>query len=262
LGILNRTNEVAMVNSVRAPVGTVINAATAAYNNPGQAGIGVAKSFLNLGPGLANLSINGAKLSLQGWAAIGNAAGLISNDVYSSFANSKPLQFNTFVASNDAQKFGQYGTDLALLLAGGAAAEAEAAVIGERVDQAFAFYNNTGMSESDILSHLEGIDFGKQIEVQTLEKGTQLVQYAFPGRPTGQYFAPLGTDPATLGIDPAGRVATIYEAQTDVTVLRSTAADTSGNTSLPSWARGSGGGTQYFVPDNAQFKPLLPPSGH
>lgn len=103
---------------------------------------------------------------------------------------------------------------------------------------------------------MAGIDFTQPVEVVTLKQGEQVVQYQVPGRATGSYFAPIGTPAEAIGVDPAGRVAAIYTVTEDTSVLRSTAANTSANTSLPSWARGSGGGTQYFAPSNPALQPV------
>ena len=68
------------------------------------------------------------------------------------------------------------------------------------------------------------------------------------------YFAPLGTPAETIGVDP-GRLANVYTTAEDVTVLRSSAADTTANLNLPTLARGPGGGTQYFTIDPSLFLP-------
>jgi hypothetical protein len=116
-----------------------------------------------------------------------------------------------------------------------------------------AFYKQTGWPDEKIASHMAGIDFSKPVDVVTLPKGTQVVQYQIPGSPTGQYFAPMGTPAESIGVNPAGRVASTYTATSDVSVLQSTAASTDSNLSLPPSVRGTGGGTQYFAPDNSAF---------
>lgn len=118
------------------------------------------------------------------------------------------------------------------------------------------FYNsNTDWSPEKIDSHLEGIDFSKPVDPDyTIPKGTNVVQYQVPGRPTGRYFAPVGTPPEELGIDPTGRVAQVYTTTEDITVLKSTAADTTGKPGIPASAQGKGGGTQFFTPDSSKFQ--------
>ena len=98
-------------------------------------------------------------------------------------------------------------------------------------------HKNAGWSDEKIPSHLEGIDFNQPVEVVTLPKGTKVVQYQIPGNPTGNYFAPAGTSAESLGMNSAGRVATIYTVLRDVTVLRLTAANTAANPNLPASVR-------------------------
>jgi hypothetical protein len=73
----------------------------------------------------------------------------------------------------------------------------------------------------------------------------------------GNYFAPPGTPAEALGIDPTGRVQKTYAPTSDVTALKSTAADTTG-ADVPANAQGAGGGTQYFVPNSSKsaFAPV------
>ena len=123
----------------------------------------------------------------------------------------------------------------------------------QRRQTAQSFYNKTGWPKEKVDAHLAGIDFNKPVEVVTLPKGTDVVQYQIPGNPTGNYFAPPGTAPEALGINPTGRVAKTYTTTTDVEVLRSTAADTATNPNLPPSVQGSGGGTQFFTPDKSGF---------
>jgi hypothetical protein len=115
------------------------------------------------------------------------------------------------------------------------------------------YYKKLGWPDERIDSHLAGIDFSKPVELVNIPKGTKLVQYQIPGSPTGKYFAPPGTAPETIGVNPAGRTPLIYETTQDVTVLKSVAADTSMDMSLPALARGAGGGTQYFTTDTSAF---------
>ena len=133
---------------------------------------------------------------------------------------------------------------------GGTAAVADIA-IGQAT--AKSFYKAAGWSDARIASHLEGINFSQPVEYVTIPKGTQVVQYQIPGNPTGNYFAPLGTAAESIGVNPAGRVATIYTTTSDISVLRSTAADTSLNSNIPVLARGQGGGIQFFTTNPSVF---------
>ena len=119
-----------------------------------------------------------------------------------------------------------------------------------------AYYKTLGWEDARIASHTSGIDFSKPVEVVTLPKGTQVVQYQIPGNPVGGYFAPVGTTAELLGISSVGRQPIIYTTTEDISVLRSTAADTSKNLGLPESARGSGGGIQFFSNNRNVFQPL------
>jgi peptidoglycan hydrolase-like protein with peptidoglycan-binding domain len=125
-------------------------------------------------------------------------------------------------------------------------------LIAQRKATALKFYRSTGWPEEKIAAHMKGIDFSKPVEVTTLKPGTTVSQWQRPGAPQGNYYAPPGTDPATLGIDTAGRVETQYVVKQSVQVLKSTAAD------MPDWngsgATYRGGGTQLFTTDGSAFQ--------
>jgi hypothetical protein len=103
---------------------------------------------------------------------------------------------------------------------------------------------------------MSGIDFSQPVDVVTLPAGSQVVQYQIPGNPIGGYFAPVGTPAEAIGISSEGREPIIYVTTEDISVLRSTAADTSGNLNLPESARGTGGGIQYFTNNRNVFQPF------
>ena len=129
-------------------------------------------------------------------------------------------------------------------------------LISGRQGTARAFYEKTGWPSGRINSHMEGIDFTKPVTVTTLKAGTEVVQYQVPGNPTGNYFAPAGTSPESIGVNPTGRVASTYVTDSDTQVLQSTAASTENNLNLPPSVRGAGGGTQYFTPDPSGLRKL------
>lgn len=129
-------------------------------------------------------------------------------------------------------------------------------LIAQRKAVAQDFYRSQGWPQERIAAHMKGIDFTKPVEVVPLDPGTVLTQYQNPGAPQGDYYALPGTDPATLGIDAAGRVPANYVVSGDAPVqaLRSTASD------VLDW-KGSGttfkgGATQFFTPDSASITPL------
>jgi filamentous hemagglutinin len=97
-------------------------------------------------------------------------------------------------------------------------------------------------------NHLAGIDFSQPVDIVPLLQDTTVVQYGAPGSATGNYFAPIGTPASQLGINPAGKVPSLFAPSTDVVVLRSTAADIVDTWSVPSDPySASGGATQYFT---------------
>jgi hypothetical protein len=120
----------------------------------------------------------------------------------------------------------------------------------ERQTLARNFYRSTtSWSDSDIWSHMRGIDFEQPVTIEQIPDGTQLIQYKFPNRPTGNYFAYPGTPALGLGIDPAGRISAPYTSMQDLQALQSTAADTRPFLNVPPWARGPGGRKQLFIPN-------------
>jgi hypothetical protein len=137
---------------------------------------------------------------------------------------------------------------------GGVVVDAE--TLAARQATANAYYKTLGWDDDRIASHMGGIDFSQPVEVVTLPGGSKVVQYQIPGSPVGGYFAPVGTPAEAIGISSVGRKPIIYVTTEDASVLRSTAADTSGNLSLPELARGTGGGTQYFTNNRNVFEPF------
>jgi hypothetical protein len=131
-----------------------------------------------------------------------------------------------------------------------------AETLAARQATANGYYKTLSWDDARIASHTNGIDFSQSVAVVTLPKGTQVVQHQIPGNPVGGYFAPVGTPAEALGISSVGRQPVVYVTTEDVSVLRSTAADTSKNLSLPESARGAGGGTQYFTNNRGVFKPF------
>ena len=126
----------------------------------------------------------------------------------------------------------------------------------ERQTFARDFYRSaTSWSDSDIWSHMQGINFDQPVAIVQVFKGTRLVQYKFPTRPTGNYFAYLGTPALGLGINPAGRVGVAFTVSRDLKALQSTASDTRSLFNVPPWARGPGGNKQLYIPDSGGVAP-------
>ena len=101
---------------------------------------------------------------------------------------------------------------------------------------------------------MDGIDFSQQVDVFTLSKGKPLAQWQVPGNSTGNYFAPIGTQPGQLGINPQGRGLLIYAPTERIQVLRSTAAEIVDTWTVPKVPfKAQGGGIQYFTGTPNQF---------
>lgn len=130
----------------------------------------------------------------------------------------------------------------------------------ERLNTALDFYEQSGVATSRALQEIKtGIDLSHPVSVEMLQPGHQLAQFQpYRGR-MGSYFADVATPGDTLGINPAGRMAHFYEVNQPVQALRSTAASTTFNTSVPQSLRGPGGGTQYFSRQRSAFSPILNP---
>lgn len=88
-------------------------------------------------------------------------------------------------------------------------------VIAQRQATAVEFYERaTGRTVDP--SHLNGIDFTRPVEVQTLREGTIVYQWQAPGAPTGSYFSPSATArPTDIGISSVGVPPHIYSRVSD-----------------------------------------------
>jgi hypothetical protein len=121
------------------------------------------------------------------------------------------------------------------------------------------FYQAAGWSTGRTQNHLAGIDFSKSVSITTLPAGGRFVQYQLPGAPAGNYFAPLGTPGSQLGIYTGGRTGSIYEATSNIRVLRTTTSSIVDDWSVPFWrVQTDGGGTQFFAPDPTLFRLVNP----
>ncbi|GEM_PF-728722 len=116
----------------------------------------------------------------------------------------------------------------------------------EKVKIAKAFYAESGFSDAKTLSHMEGINFSKDVEVVTLKEGTVVTQWVEDGK-VGNYFTSVENGEAkNLGINFDNRSQVSFKLKEDAFALKSTAADYKGY---------PGGGTQYFSPScSGQFK--------
>jgi filamentous hemagglutinin len=122
-----------------------------------------------------------------------------------------------------------------------------------RYEIAYNFYADAGFSADRAAGHLAGIDFTKPVSLTELTPGTNYLQYPLGGK-MGNYFTGVGTPAETIGINPAGRVPTLYTPKTAAPALRSTAADILDTWTVPNQPyMTKGGGTQYFVPNKGVF---------
>lgn len=112
---------------------------------------------------------------------------------------------------------------------------------------------SAGFSADRAAGHLAGIDFMQPVTLTELTPGVNYLQYPMNGK-MGNYFTTVGTPAETIGINPAGRVPTLYTPTTTVPALRSTAADILDTWTVPGEPyMAKGGGIQYFVPNKGVF---------
>lgn len=136
--------------------------------------------------------------------------------------------------------------------------------IAQKQQLARDFYLKQGYSPKRVDSHLAGIDFNQPVEIVTLPKGTKVVQWQVQGAPQGNYYAFPGTTAQQLGISPVAlnptngtiidKVATTYITNSEVEVLKSTAAAVSDTWSIPGRAVATQGkGTQMMSAYSSAF---------
>ena len=120
------------------------------------------------------------------------------------------------------------------------------------------------MAASKIEGHLAGIDFEKPVEVINLPKGKIAHQYQVPNGPQGSYYAPPNAPPSSLGISSkakdwnTGEIITkevnVYEANSRIRVLKSTAAKIDDTWSIPGKTiTTTGGSDQFFTIEKKLF---------
>ena len=119
------------------------------------------------------------------------------------------------------------------------------------------FYAANGFSNARAFEHMRGIDFSQPVEVVTLPKGTEVVQYKLPGAPVGKYFSPPEAVGSSVGIYTSGRQRVSFFATRDVRALKSKAAPMVDDYSMAEhgWQiETEGGEIQYFTPDNSAWQ--------
>ncbi|NHZ42951.1 DUF6861 domain-containing protein [Massilia aquatica] len=122
-----------------------------------------------------------------------------------------------------------------------------------RYETAYKFYADAGYSADRAAGHLAGIDFTLPVSLTELTAGKNYLQYPMDGK-MGNYFTTIGTPAETIGINPAGRVPTLYTPTKNTPALQSTAADILDTWTVPTQPyMTQGGGIQYFVKDKSIF---------
>lgn len=136
--------------------------------------------------------------------------------------------------------------------------------VAARKEVAYDFYKKEGMPPSKIEGHTAGIDFSKPVEIISLPVGKTVNQYQVPGGPQGNYYAEPGIPPTKLGISDkaknwkTGEIVTkevnVYETNSSVKVLRSTAARIDDTWSIPNEiTKTDGGAVQFFTMQSGKF---------
>jgi hypothetical protein len=100
------------------------------------------------------------------------------------------------------------------------------------------------------------VDVNAPPAVQRQQLQDQLLAQGFNLAEAQSLTAQLAATAELLGISFLGRQRIIYITTQDISVLRSSAADTTKNLSFPETARGSGGGIQFFTNNRDAFQPF------
>ncbi|QLE59986.1 polymorphic toxin type 46 domain-containing protein [Nostoc sp. TCL26-01] len=123
-------------------------------------------------------------------------------------------------------------------------------VVRERFETAYNFYQQAGYNDKEALQEMKGINFNREVSVETIQPDEVLKQYQNPGtNKVGNYFT-QDSDKSELGIQGDSisnqeRKPEFYVANKEIKALKST------NSDVENWTKNKelnyGGGTQYFV---------------
>jgi hypothetical protein len=123
-------------------------------------------------------------------------------------------------------------------------------VVSERFKTAYDFYQQAGYNDEEALQAMKGINFNREVSVETIQPNEILKQYQIPeANKVGNYFT-IDSDKSELGIEgeslsSQNRLPNYYILDKEVKALKSTSAD------LENWTENKklnyGGGTQYFI---------------
>lgn len=122
------------------------------------------------------------------------------------------------------------------------------------------------LSEADQLSYMKAMNFSKNVSVEVIKAGEEVVGYRDPrpGKEFGFFYTKVGTSLNRLGVDyitgnPAmARQFFRYRVLKDVEVLRS---NSSGVKAWDTHQPVSGGGIQYFIPESWNVLEVIKPAG-
>jgi hypothetical protein len=95
-------------------------------------------------------------------------------------------------------------------------------------------------------SHIRGCNLDLPVSEEKLSVGAMFEVWVKDGKSPGKYGAPVGEDPAKLGVIIAGRHLERYRILVELTVIKCYAADFP--LGVVTAVGGGGGGIQYFLP--------------
>jgi filamentous hemagglutinin len=180
--------------------------------------------------------------------------GAETDGVMAGFAGFKMPEAPTLIGADGAAIQSQVLNNIAATQAGNASSQ-----FGQLAswETAYNFYTQQGGFSADrTLGHLQGIDFTQPVTVTQVGPGTNYVQYVLNGN-LGNYFAPIGTPAASLGINPANRIPGLFTPSGFTPALQSTAASVTDTWTVPGEPFvADGGGTQLFVPNKSTMTPV------
>jgi filamentous hemagglutinin len=180
--------------------------------------------------------------------------GAATDGIMAGFAGFRMPEAPTLVGADNAAIQAQVLNNIATTQAGNASSQ-----FGQLAswETAYNFYTQQGGFSADrTLGHLQGIDYTQPVTVTQVGPGTNYVQYVLNGN-VGNYFAPIGTPAASLGINPANRIPGLFTPSGATSALQSTAASVTDTWTVPGEPFvAEGGGTQLFVPNKSTMTPV------
>ncbi len=127
-------------------------------------------------------------------------------------------------------------------------------LVERRLAQALRFLRERfpGKNAKSIEGYVKGMDLSREVQLVTLEVGTEVIAYGDPNR-LGMFYTKVGTGMQRLGIDSGSRQFMRFRLTSRVTALESRASGVADTWTTPgSKALAEGGGLQYIIPDATQ----------